>query len=702
MLQLIRDSIFTQGKISAPNAISTCAYLSRVRQLHIAVSKNERCTSLPALSLNCLSCSAQAARLAVPFPVCSLRRQEMYFSYLHFLNKRCHTAMSHSDPFNTAHADGTIVDITVAIPTYNGAEKLPLLLDHLRSQVNTDPIRWEIIVCDNGSTDDTAAIVRQYQANWPSHSPLHYRFAAEQGAAFARQYAVECARGELIAFLDDDNVPTDDWIAQTYQFARDRPQVGAFGSQIHGKFETELPDELEDIRCFLAIIERGQQPHRYEPAKKILPPAAGLVVRRQVWLDAVPPRLFLNNKGKSAGLASEDLEAVLHIQQAGWEVWYNPDMVVHHHIPNVRLRKDYLVPLFRCVGLSRFHIRLLGTQPWKRPLAVPAYLANDIRKLALHRLRHGPQRQLNLPESCRRELLISTLASPFFLTKKVLKDGIQSYQDQQHQGRHYWLRQITQGFETDQFALYQQPVVSLVQTAVDELSRFPSVDRASGQPSGQKELLLRLRSGRDDCALPSSFLPTAQRYGLMRAIDRWVISHLFETIKSKGRRLSDTQTADESSSDPLYAINLSQDSVEDTSLVKFVQSQLAKANLPPQLFCFEISATTALASTEPTRQLMQALHALGCQVTLDDDATVSRATADLIAQLPIDYVKIAPATLKALRLGGRPWEALRKTMQRHSVQAIAKGIESQASLEAVRQQGIDYAQGYQTGRPQPL
>ncbi|MGB3293534.1 MAG: hormogonium polysaccharide biosynthesis glycosyltransferase HpsE [Phormidesmis sp.] len=600
------------------------------------------------------------------------------------------------------HSQNTVLDITVAIPTYNGAEKLPLLLDQLRSQTNTDPIGWEIIVCDNGSTDDTAAVVRQYQANWPSHIPLHYRFAAEQGAAFARQYAVECAKGELIAFLDDDNVPADDWISQAYSFARDRPQVGAFGSQIHGEFETNLPDELEDIRCFLAIIERGQQSHRYEPAKKILPPAAGLVVRRQVWLDAVPQRLFLNNKGKSAGLASEDLEAVLHIQGAGWEVWYNPDMVVHHHIPNIRLRKDYLVPLFRCVGLSRYHIRLLGIRPWKRTLAVLPYLANDIRKLALHRLRHGHKNQLSLPESCHRELLMATLVSPFFLTKKVLKDGIQSYQDKQHIDRYHWLKQITQAFETDQFALYQQPVVSLATPVTDDPARSHSSDRTSRQPTEQKELLLRLRSGHDDCALPSSFLPTAKRYGLMRAIDRWVISHLLEEVQSQDHQLSVSQATAAMSSNPLYAINLSQDSVEDRSLVQFVQSKLAQSKLPPQLFCFEISATTALAAPEPTRQLIQALHTLGCKVTLDDDATVSNVTAELIAHLPIDYVKIAPATLKTLRLSSRLWESLRKTMQHHSVQAIAKGIESQTGLESAQQQGILYAQGYQMGRPQPL
>ncbi|MGB7086883.1 MAG: hormogonium polysaccharide biosynthesis glycosyltransferase HpsE [Phormidesmis sp.] len=609
-----------------------------------------------------------------------------------------------------------VLDITVAIPTYNGAARLPLLLEQLRSQTSTDPIRWEIIVCDNNSSDDTRTIVRQYQANWPTEFPLRYKFAAQQGAAFARQRAVEAANGQLIAFLDDDNVPTEDWIAEAYQFACTHPQAGVFGSQIHGKFESDLPHDLESIKCFLAIIERGDRPHLYEPATKMLPPAAGLVVRKDAWLQAVPKRLFLNNKGKSAGLASEDLEAILHIQKSGWQVWYNPDMVVYHHIPDSRIEKDYLVTLLRCVGLSRAYIRMLGIKPWKRPLAIPAYIANDVYKLLLHWWRYGQTSQLGTVDSCDRELLTSTLASPFFLLKKVFQDSLQNSRDRQHIDQQYWLEQIAQAFEQDRFILYQQPVVVLGPGTGSESEPgtgeepSPTTDdktenRAASLPitpsCHQKELLLRLCHKSDERAIASQFLSTAQRYGLMRTVDRWVIRHLTEKIQATPHLLipSETESIKEGS---LYSINLSQDSLTDQSLVQFISDKLSQADLSPHLFCFEISAASAIAFPEQSRSLATDLHHLGCQLTLED-ASLSQATIDLIRQLPFDYIKIAASTLQKMEPSRRRlWAQLYETAQTQSTQIIATGIESSSLLQAAQEKGISYAQGYQIGQPQPL
>ncbi len=607
-----------------------------------------------------------------------------------------------SQQFPISNAPQQVLDLTVAIPTYNGEKRLPIVLDRLRSQTSLSHIRWEVIVCDNGSTDDTAALVRRYQKNWPHQYPLHYRFAAEQGAAFARQHAVESAAGKLIAFLDDDNIPASDWVAGAYRFAQEHPQAGAFGSQIHGKFETELPEELEDITCFLAIIERGKQPHLYEPAKKILPPAAGLVVRKQAWLESVPARLFLNNKGKEAGLASEDLEAILHIQKSGWEVWYNPDMVVQHDIPDARLHENYLTTLFRCVGLSRFHVRLLGMESWKHPLAIPAYVANDIRKLVLHRIRHGSKEQLSIPESCHRVLLKSTVASPAFLLRKAIADVVQSVKDSRHGDRKQQLAQITQAFEQQRFALYQQPVVTMELLATEDLDSSFEAEPTFKPTPGQREILIRLHNDHNEYILPSSFLPTAERYGLMRTIDRWVIRHLFYQVTQASQPPEFEQTLALLQDSPLYSINLSPESVKDDTLATFIASQLAENSLSPSLFCFEISVETAIDLPDETRDRVTELHQLGCQITLDD-VVPGEAITDLIDQLPINYVKLSftamnPDQMKDLE----KWAQLRNSLQTHSVQAIAKGIESPASLEAARAQGIRYAQGYQMGRPQLL
>ncbi len=319
-----------------------------------------------------------------------------------------------------------MVDFTVAIPTYNGENRLPEVLERLRSQTDTEHFSWEIIVVDNNSRDNTAKVVRESQANWPTSSVLRYSFEAEQGAAFARQRAVEEASGTFIGFLDDDNLPSANWVAAAYAFGQAHPKVGAYGSQIHGQFETEPPEYLKKFACFLAIIERGSQAYRYEPKKKLLPPGAGLVVRKQAWRENVPRRLVLNHQGKEAGLASEDLEAVLHIQLAGWEIWYNPDMCVYHQIPPWRLEREYLMKLVRCVGLSRHRLRMLRIKAWQRPFAFPVYLLNDLRRLMLHLIKHRSTLKSDLIADCEMELLWSSLVSPFYLWRKQYLD-IQHY-----------------------------------------------------------------------------------------------------------------------------------------------------------------------------------------------------------------------------------------------------------------------------------
>lgn len=317
-----------------------------------------------------------------------------------------------------------MLDFTVAIPTYNGEQRLPEVLDRLKHQIDVGHLSWEVLVVDNNSSDGTAEVVRQYQQQWLKDVPLRYIKETRQGAAFARHTAAQAAHGQYVGFLDDDNLPASNWVAAAHQFGEAHPRAGAFGSQIHGDFEVTPPAHFKRIATFLAIIERGSRPHLYEPRKKMLPPGAGLVVRRDVWVKTVPEHLTLNNKGKSAGLASEDLEAILHVQKAGWEIWYNPTMEVFHQIPAWRLERDYLVSLFRCVGLSRHRIRMLGVEKaWHRPFAFVVYFLNDLRKLLLHIIQHQQHLSTDTIVACERELLVCSLRSPFFLWYKRLTDA---------------------------------------------------------------------------------------------------------------------------------------------------------------------------------------------------------------------------------------------------------------------------------------
>ena len=316
-----------------------------------------------------------------------------------------------------------MVDFSVAIPTYNGVQRLPKLLERLRSQVNTDFFSWEIIVVDNNSTDNTAELVKASQADWQGSSPsLRYVFESQQGAAFARQKAMQEAQSEWVGFLDDDVIPDANWVASAYRFSRKHPQAGAYGGQIHGEFEVPPPKNFKRIQSFLAIRERGSESHLYEPESLSLPPSAAWAVRRRAWLDAVPNRPTLGGRANGSMLQGDDYEPLLFMHKAGWEIWYNPDMHVHHLIPQQRLEKAYLLSLIRGSCLCICHLRMINTRNWQKPIVIAKIMLGSLHRLIQHRIKYWGQISSDLVATCEAEFHFSSFMSPFYFLKTAVFD----------------------------------------------------------------------------------------------------------------------------------------------------------------------------------------------------------------------------------------------------------------------------------------
>ena len=114
-------------------------------------------------------------------------------------------------------------------------------------------VRWDVLVVDNNSTDGTAGVVRQYRETWDRSAAPRIVTEQQQGLAFARQRAVDEARGKLVAFLDDDNLPAPDWVAEVVSFAEEHPNAGAFGGQLIGEYEVEPPRSFGLVKRLFAI-----------------------------------------------------------------------------------------------------------------------------------------------------------------------------------------------------------------------------------------------------------------------------------------------------------------------------------------------------------------------------------------------------------------------------------------------------------------
>ena len=304
---------------------------------------------------------------------------------------------------------------SVVICTYNGESRLPALLDRLRSQRTPNSLTWEILIVDNNSSDQTAQCIYTHQQHWPEQMALRYLFEPRQGLAYARRCAIQAADSELIGFLDDDTLPANDWVTRAYEFGQRHPHVGAYGSAIDGHYESEPPLGFERIASCLAVIQRGETPFQYHPKQGVLPAGAGMVVRQQAWLTCVPPEPALSGvRGNSLQAKGEDVETLNHIRQGGWPIWHNPQMQLTHIIPQSRLRPGYLLHLFQCIGVSRYHLRRVRYHPWQRPWMLLLHGVNDLRKLLIHILKTKQVYPTDLVTACERTLLIHSFISPIY------------------------------------------------------------------------------------------------------------------------------------------------------------------------------------------------------------------------------------------------------------------------------------------------
>ncbi|MGB3297703.1 MAG: hormogonium polysaccharide biosynthesis glycosyltransferase HpsE [Phormidesmis sp.] len=325
-----------------------------------------------------------------------------------------------------------MVDFTVAIPTYNGAQRLPQLLEKLRQQTGTEHFSWNILVVDNNSSDHTAELVKGYKTEGSKESSdenlaaiaINYAFEPQQGAAFARVKAMAIATSQWaskwVGFLDDDVIPDSNWVAAAYAFGESHPKAGAYGGQIHGAFEVEPPENFSRIQSFLAIRERGAKAQRYDPNSLSLPPSAAWVIRAQAWHENVSSSPKLGGRAHGSMVQGDDYEPLLHLHKANWEIWYAPHMHVHHQIPKSRLERSYLMPLSRGCGLCICQLRMINAESWQRPIIWLKLVLSNLCRVISHGLKYRTQLNDDLVAACEMEFFLGSLISPFYYLKQQL------------------------------------------------------------------------------------------------------------------------------------------------------------------------------------------------------------------------------------------------------------------------------------------
>ena len=243
-----------------------------------------------------------------------------------------------------------------------------------------------------------------------------------------------------------------------------------------------------------------------------------------------------------------------------------------------------------------------------------------------------------------------------------------------------WASRLTRALEEERLVLYYQRYLSLGRPA------------AAGE---HIEILLRLIDEDGALVPPGSFLPAAERYGIMPAIDRWVIKTVFARYADLRAQMGTPLTC---------AINLSGTSLNAEGTLEFIREQARLHPLPPGAVCFEITETAAIHHMKRAAQFMRELKGLGFCFALDDFG-IGTSSLAYLKTLPVDYLKIDGSFVRNIAVDPVD-RAMADTINRvghiMGLQTAGEYAESKEVIAELRALGVDFAQGYGVQKPQPL
>jgi diguanylate cyclase (GGDEF)-like protein/PAS domain S-box-containing protein len=252
----------------------------------------------------------------------------------------------------------------------------------------------------------------------------------------------------------------------------------------------------------------------------------------------------------------------------------------------------------------------------------------------------------------------------------------------ERRGEMQWIHRIHRAFEDRRFRLFYQ----LIQPMATE---GPSSELLC-------EVFLRMLDHRGQIIEPTAFIAAAERYHLITSLDRWVLKTAFGALAEAQRRAGARQV--------LFAINVSGQSIGEEGFLGYVVEQLGKTGVDPKGVCFEITETAAISKLGSAMRFISELRKMGCRFILDDFGSGLSSFAYL-RDLQVDFLKIDGEFVQNMmedRVKRAMVESINQIGHVMGLRTIAEWVENRQTLEALKELGVDYAQGYWLCRPQPL
>jgi glycosyltransferase involved in cell wall biosynthesis len=248
--------------------------------------------------------------------------------------------------------------VTAILCTYNRCQKLAKALESLAASVLPQSVQWEVLVVDNNSSDETSATVESFIRRYPEH--FRYLFEVQPGKSHALNAGIGEARGEILAFVDDDVKVEPDWLYNLTSALQDGKWAGT-GGRIMPDREVSLPPWLAFDGpwglgpLIVAHFDLGNEPCELTEA----PYGTNMAFRREMFAKY---GLFRTDLGPQPGseIRNEDTEFGRRLLDAGEPLLYVPSALVHHEVPERRITKKFL--LKRSFDNGRAEVRERGTK----------------------------------------------------------------------------------------------------------------------------------------------------------------------------------------------------------------------------------------------------------------------------------------------------------------------------------------------------
>jgi len=252
---------------------------------------------------------------------------------------------------------------------------------------------------------------------------------------------------------------------------------------------------------------------------------------------------------------------------------------------------------------------------------------------------------------------------------------------QKLEGNFEWVMILKKAIQENRFEMYAQPI-------------HPLAPIEYSKPFSHYELLIRLNDEEGNPISPAELISAAEYYSMMPALDRWVIQNTFEQISRvpKQRPL------------PVFAINLSGQSLNDAVFLDFVLAELKSSGVDPVMLCFEITEQVAVDDITHVTKFISSLKALGSSFSLDDFGT-GVSSFGYLRSLDVDYLKIDGSFVKNIatdEVAKGMVQSITQIGHTMDLKIIAEYVENAEIMAILSDMGVEYGQGYHIARPGPL